>query len=165
MRQFAFAAICTCASALALTASAQEQSRLPPPTQQAPYSYVPDLGELMTVTQLRHFKLSYAAELNNWELANYEVAQVRKSFDAAAKFYPVLQNVRQVKLIADVSEPALKAIEKSIKAKDRAAFEISFNDLTSACNSCHQQANIGFVVIRVPTSSPFSNQVFPPAQK
>jgi hypothetical protein len=165
MRHFAFAAICTCASALALTASAQEQSRPSLPTQQAPDSYVPDLGELMTVTQLRHFKLSYAAELNNWELANYEVAQVRKSFDAAAKFYPVLQNVQQAKLIADVSEPALKAIEKSINAKDRAAFEISFNDLTSACNSCHQQANIGFVVIRVPTSSPFSNQVFPPTQK
>jgi hypothetical protein len=163
MRPFVIAAVYTCA--IALAASAQEPSRPSPPMQEAPYAYVPDLGALMEITQLRHFKLAYAAEVNNWELASYELAQVRKSFDAAAKFYPVLQNVQQAKLIADVTDPALKAIDKSIKTKDRVAFEKSFNDLTNACNSCHEQANVGFIVIRVPTSSPFSNQVFPPAQR
>lgn len=165
MRHSTIIVICTCASGLALTVSAQGQSKPQPSTQQARDSYVPDLGELMAVTQLRHFKLSYAAEVNNWELASYEVAQVRKSFDAAAEFYPVLQNVQQAKLLSDVSDPALKAIDSSIKAKDRAAFEKSFNDLTNACNSCHQQTNVGFIVVRVPASSPFSNQVFPPTEK
>ena len=163
MRPFTVAVTCFCA--LALAASAQERSSPLPPTQEAPHSYVPDLAEVMSITQLRHFKLSYAAEVDNWELANYEVAQVRKIFDAAAKLYPVFQDVQQAKLIADVSEPALKEIEKSIKAKDRNAFKKSFIVLTNACNSCHQQANISFVVIRVPTSSPYSNQVFPPARK
>jgi len=163
MRPFVIAAVFSCA--IGLGASAQEVSKPSPPPQEAPHEYVPDLAALMEITQLRHFKLAFAGKVNNWELASYELAQVRKSFDAAAKFYPVLQNVQQAKLIGDVTYPALKAIDESIKAKDHAAFQKSFNDLTNACNGCHRQANVGFIVIRVPTSSPFTNQVFPPPER
>jgi hypothetical protein len=144
------------------TVSAQEQPRtLVSPEQH----YIPDLSVVMTVTQLRHFKLPYAVEMENWQLAQYEVGQVRDSLATAAKLYPVYEHVEQAKLIAEVSKPALIAIDKAIKEKNRAAFKRSFIDLTSACNSCHQQANLGFIVMRVPTRSPFSNQTFPPAGK
>ena len=164
MRPFTLAIICSCA--LALTASAQER---PDSSQSQPErtnsSYVPDLGDLMGATQLRHIKLSFAGNLKNWELASYEVAQIRKTLEAAAKFYPEFQDVPLAKLVADVSEPALKEIDQSIKAKDSTAFLRSFRKLTEACNSCHQAAKVGFIVMRVPTASPFSNQSFPPAQK
>jgi len=39
-----------------------------------------------------------------------------------------------------------------------------FGKLTEACNHCHRSAGVGFVVIRIPTASPFSNQFFPPTQ-
>ena len=127
--------------------------------------YIPDLGVVMSVTQFRHFKLSYAVEVENWPLAQYEAGQVRDSLTTAAKLYPVYENVEQAKLIMEVSKPALIAIDKAIKEKNRNTFKAAFNDLTLACNSCHQQANLGFIVIRVPTSSPFSNQVFTPEGK
>jgi hypothetical protein len=82
-------------------------------------SYTADLGDLMAATQWRHLKLSYAGDLRNWALADYEVGEIRKSFSAAAKLYPVFQNVPLAKLIADVSEPALKEIDKSIKSYRR----------------------------------------------
>ena len=45
--------------------------------------YLPRLGDIMVVTQLRHFKLWYAGQVRNWELANYELAQIRASFEDA----------------------------------------------------------------------------------
>ncbi len=125
-------------------------------------SYLPDLGDLMAGTQLRHLKLAWAGDLQNWELASYELGEIRNSFAAAAKFYPVFQNVQLAKLIVDESEPALKEINDSIKAKNHVGVTRAFKKLTDACNSCHKAAGFGFIVIRVPTTLPFSNQSFVP---
>jgi hypothetical protein len=116
----------------------------------------------MGATQWRHLKLSYAGQVKNWDLASYEIVQIRESFGTAAKLYPEFKNVKLAELIATVSEPALVEIDQSVKAKDAAAFLNTFNKLTSACNSCHRAAEFGYIVIRVPTSSPFSNQIFVP---
>lgn len=141
------------------------QERPAPAPQQADASsvpYVPELGDLMEMTQLRHFKLWYAGNVSNWDLANYELGQMKKSLDAAAKFYPVFKTVTIGKLIAEVSNPALAEIDRSIKARDSNGFLHAFDKLTDACNSCHQATGFGFIAIHKPTSSPFSNQSFAP---
>jgi hypothetical protein len=164
MRPFTLAAVCCCV--VALTASAQERSSpSQPQTERSSSSYRPELADLMSATQLRHFKLSFAGNLKNWQLAGFELAQMRKTFEAAAKLYPDFNGVRLAKLVEDVSKPALNEIGKAITAKDSAAFSRSFKNLTAACNSCHHAAKAGFIVIRVPTTSPFSNQTFSPAPK
>lgn len=127
-------------------------------------SSVPNLADLMATMQLRHLKLAWAGDLKNWELSSYEVGQMRESFAAAAKHYPVFQNIQLAKLIADISEPALKEIDDSIKEKDHTGVTRGFKNLTDACNSCHKTAGFGFIAIRVPTSMPFSNQTFVPRQ-
>ena len=160
MTSFALGAFC--ALTFASTLCAQEQPQQP----WISPSYIPELSLLMGLLQLRQFKLSFAAEVENWDLAKYEVAQVRESLGAAARFYPEYENVPQAKLIYEVSNPALTAIDKAIAEKNRLVFKASFNDLTNSCNSCHRQTNHGFIVIRVPTRSPFSNQEFgPPARR
>lgn len=128
-------------------------------------SYVPDLGDIMETAQLRHFKLSYAGTVKNWDLANYELSQIRNSLENAARLYPHFGNIALANLIADMSEPALTQVGNAIKAEDSVAFFRAFDKLTQACNSCHQAAGFGFIVIRVPTASPFSNQLFPPNRK
>lgn len=163
MRPFTLAIACLCAGVLA--ASAQERSGPPPPTERPNSASRPELADLMGATQLRHFKLSFAGNLKNWELAGYELAKIRKTFEDAASLYPEFNGVRLAKLVDDVSKPALSEIGKAIAAKNSAAFSKAFKDLTAACNSCHRAAKVGFIVIRVPTTSPFSNQTFAPAQK
>lgn len=149
--------------AVALTATSLfAQERSTSVTDQKDRAYVPDLATLMAITQLRHFKLSFAAEVENWPLAKYESDLVRKSLDMAGQFYPSVKNVEQERLIARVSDPILKAVDAAIESKDRNAFKVSFKKLTDACNSCHHQAGFSFIVIRVPTRSPYSDQVFPP---
>jgi len=49
--------------------------------------------------------------------------------------------------------------------KDAARFTRGFADLTVACNSCHAAAQVGFIAIQVPTTSPFSDQSFSPKGK
>ena len=36
---------------------------------------------------------------------------------------------------------------------------------TQGCNACHQSMGRGYIVMRVPTEQPFSNQLFPPQGK
>ncbi len=144
-------------SCLALGAARAEENAAAAP---APYS--PDLADIMAGAQWRQLKLSFAGSEMNWPLAEFEIGRMRKSFADAARFYPDFDKVPLAKLIEQFSQPALDDIAKSVKAKDETAFKKSFARLTDACNSCHQAAGKGFIKIRVPTLSPFSNQVFAP---
>jgi hypothetical protein len=142
---------------------ARTQEQWPPET--APASYIPTVGDIMGQTQLRHFKLGFSGSAGNWELANYELGQITQSFNAIAKLYPKLGDVDFAQLILNESAPSLAAISKAISAKSGRDFEKSFEQLTTACNSCHVAAHVGFIKIRVPTTSPFSDQIFPPQSR
>ncbi len=125
-------------------------------------SYVPDLGDLMEVTQLRHFKLWYAGRSKNWALASYEVGQIRKSFEAAAKYYPKFAGSDIAEMIRSESYGPLDGLKAAIERHDSADFGSEFKKLTDACNECHRATKFDFLKVRVPTASPFSNQLFPP---
>ena len=135
--------------ALLLAADAQEQPKQPP-TEQAATSYVPELAELMNITQLRFSRLSYAPETNNWALAAYEAAHLRKSYEVAVKLYPVFREVQQKKLIGDATEPALDLIDKAISRQNLSDFTKAVEVLRLTCNNCHIQARVGFIEIGSP---------------
>lgn len=120
-------------------------------------SYAPRLGDIMGATQLRHFKLWYAGREKNWSLAAYELGQIKESFQDAMTFYSGLP-------VADMSTMFTQAalIDAAIKTRDSEKFANAFGQLTTACNACHQSQGYPFIVIKVPSSSPFSNQSFGP---
>jgi hypothetical protein len=119
-------------------------------------------GDIMGATQLRHFKLSFAGKLRNWELATYELDQIKESFQGAATHYPGIP----VTDMTIVVEP-VRLLGEAIQKKDPRKSSAAFTELTAACNGCHQAIGRGFIVIQVPTSSPFSNQnqIFEPVAK
>lgn len=162
--RFLVLALIVAAMGLGATVAHGQQPRALPAQNADPHnnSYVPDLGDIMETAQLRHFKLSYAGGAKNWTLADYELGQIRKSLLTAAALYPDSANIALAKLIKEFSEPALTQVDDAIKAQNSAAFSQAFGRLTAACNSCHRAAGYGFIVIRVPTASPFSNQLFAP---
>ena len=51
-------------------------------------------------------------------------------------------------------------ISAAIEAKDSVRFIKGYNALTAACNACHEGFGRGFIVIQVPTASPFSDRSF-----
>jgi len=122
--------------------------------------FVPTLGDIMGAVQLRHFKLWQAGKLRNWDLAIYELGQIGDSLGNAARLYRNIP-IEKIQMVAD----PLTALENAAKAKDGARFTRAFDDLTTACNACHEAANVGFITMQAPTSSAFSNQSFAPKRK
>ncbi len=130
--------------------------------QPARESYEPGLGEFMTATQLRHAKLWFAGKQNNWDLAAYEIDEIKEGLEDAARLHPTFDGVPVAEMIKTIIDPRIEKLEKAIRAKSSAKFVVAFDELTSGCNSCHAGANKPFIRIQRPTESPFTNQNFEP---
>ena len=143
---------------LATASSACRQASTPP--------FVPGLGEIMTLTQMRHSKLWFAGEAGNWPLASYELDELHEGMDDAATFHPTHKDspLPIPDLIQKIMTEPLRQLEDAIKAHDQARFAQAFDAVTEGCNSCHRAANFGFNVVTRPTTNPYSNQAFPPAR-
>ena len=128
--------------------------------------YQPGLGELMTLNQMRHAKLWLAGEARNWQLAAYELDELEEGFDDVVKLYPTHKDIELPisELVPKIMGKRLKDLRAAIEARDPQAFEAAFDEVTAACNSCHQATKFGFNVVRRPTDrSWFGNQEFTPA--
>jgi hypothetical protein len=134
--------------------------KAPPNQPKEPYS--PGLGEIMTLQQMRHSKLWFAGQARNWELAAYEVDELKEGFEDAAKLFPTFKDVPIGSMIGDIMKTSVADLEKAVEGKDGKRFAGAFDKLTASCNACHQAAKHGFIVIARPTTSPFTNQVFAP---
>ena len=145
------------ASLGALSAVATAQDLKSPSADQ----YVPRLGNIMGVAQAQHQKLWLAGKTQNWELAAYELRQLKASLVEAAVFYSGIP-VSNVTTL----EPSLQSLSDAIAAKDGRKFAKGLGDLTEGCNVCHRSLKRSFVVMKVPSDQqPFANQQFGPAGK
>jgi len=123
--------------------------------------YVPRLGDIMGAAQTRHQKLWLAGKAQNWELAAFELRQLKASLVEAALLYSGIP-VSNVTTL----EPSLQSTSDAIAAKDGRKFAKAVGDLTEGCNSCHRAMGRSFVVIKVPSDpQPFANQQFTPQAK
>ncbi|HYI29989.1 MAG TPA: hypothetical protein VD863_19300 [Bradyrhizobium sp.] len=122
--------------------------------------YVPRLGDIMSNIQLRHIKLLFAGKAGNWQLAAYELRQIKTGLAEAAVMYEGIP----VSSVTTMTVP-LDSLGDAITAKDGKRFAKLFDELTVSCNGCHQSTDRGYIAIRVPTEQPFSNQAFAPRAK
>jgi hypothetical protein len=123
-------------------------------------AYVPALAYIMDDVQTRHIKLWFAGKNRNWMLAAYELNQLLGRFNEAIRFYRSIP-VAEI----EAADGPLVELKNAINAKAGAQFDTAFGKVTAACNSCHDAAEIGFVTITKPSSSPYSDQSFAPRQK
>jgi hypothetical protein len=140
----------------AITPVAVAQSELQTPGNE---QYVPRLGDIMNAAQTRHIKLWLAGKSGNWELADFELRQLKASLLEAAVLYSGIP----ISNVTTLSGP-LQSISDAIGARDNRRFASAVGDLTNGCNSCHQAMKRGFIVMRVPVEQPFGDQVFSPAK-
>jgi hypothetical protein len=114
--------------------------------------YHPGLGELMTAfVQPRHTKLGLAGIAQNWVLAAYELNELRETFDDVGKLVPKHGQLDIPPAIAATVDQPMDALDKAIKAKDKAAFTKAYADLTNGCNACHQSGDHPMIVIHAPS--------------
>lgn len=70
------------------------------------------------------------------------------------------QKDRQETQSIDVLQPGFKIINNAIQQKDPVLFKEGYTLLTNSCNSCHEETDYGFNIVKIPDSPPFSNQQF-----
>jgi hypothetical protein len=122
--------------------------------------YVPRLGDIMTAIQTRHMKLWFAGKSLNWGLAAYELGQIKAGLVEAASMYTGIPAAN----VNTMGDP-VQSISDAIEARDSRRFSRAVGELTAGCNACHQSMGHGYIVMRVPDASPFSDQVFAPQDK
>ena len=131
----------------------------------APEPYRPGLGDLMTMTvQPRHIKLLLAGHEQNWPYAKYELKELRDAFERAARLVPRYRGLPLGGMIDAIAKGPMDELAKAIDSKDEVAFDAGYEKLTEGCNACHQAANVGMVVIKVPNGSSFPDQDFRPVK-
>jgi len=133
-----------------------------PAAPELPKSYFPGLGEFMGRIQVDHAKLWLGGEARNWDLAGYQLGELKEVFADVQDLLPRYQNIPVGEMIDALMTGTITDLEGSITTRDFSKFSASFDKLTEACNSCHQAANRPYIAIRRPAQSNFSNQDFSP---
>lgn len=121
-------------------------------------TYKPGFGEFMSGIQAHHSKLWFVGENKNWKLADFEVHEIMESIEDIQKF----QTERKESQMIGMINSALDSINNAIQQKNSALFKSSYTLLTNTCNNCHRAVEFEFNVVKIPDSSPFSNQDFKP---
>jgi len=154
------------ASAAPMLLSAQPGPAAQAPNQAPSPPYRPGLGDLMTMTvQPRHLKLGLAGRERNWAFAAYELHELEESFERAARYWPQWRKKPIPDMMSSLTKEPMAALEQAIKSADTDRFVAGYAQLTEACNTCHQSAEVGVIVIQVPETSAFPNQDFRPNKR
>src|SRR5262245_7044019 len=90
---------------------------LPACSRPAEPKYIPGLGEIMTLTQMRHAKLWFAGEAGNWPLASYELDELNEGLEDAATFHPTHKDAELPipQLIEKIMKTHLAQLEVAVK--------------------------------------------------
>ena len=134
-----------------------------PAAAQAPQPDRPSRGDRKTQTlRPRPIKHLLAGHEQNWPYAKYELHQLQEAFERSVKIWPRFRGFPLGGMIDAIAKGPMDELAKAIDGKDEVAFDAAYEKLTEGCNACHQAANVGMVVIKVPSASSFPDQDFRP---
>jgi hypothetical protein len=123
----------------------------------------PAMDDLMTMlVQPRHMKLYYAGEAKNWQLAAFQINELRGALARIGRTIPNYRNINVETAVASIFADKLKVVDAAVKAADLTQFNAAYGEMTAACNDCHKGMEHAFVVIKVPDSGNFPDQEFRP---
>lgn len=122
--------------------------------------YTPGLGTFMKHIQMHHAKLWFAGINQNWQLADFEIHELKERFEAVEKFHADNEEIEPM----DMIYPPLDSVSLAIDQENKARFEKSFTVLNNTCNNCHKATDHAFVKIQKPEMPPFGNQQYKPSE-
>src|SRR6266545_2358385 len=128
-----------------------------------PAPFNPQMAALMSMLiQPRHAKLGLAGKAENWPLAGYALKELKQGLAVISRAVPRWKGLPVPDLFDAAMTQPLATLDFAIKAAEPRQFAESYGRLTAGCNACHGTTDHPFVVIKVPDTSPFSNQEFAP---
>jgi hypothetical protein len=79
---------------------------------------------------------------------------LEESFERVSRYWPQWKKKPIADMMTSVTKDPMAALDQAIKSADAAKVGTAYTQLTEACNVCHQSAEVGMIVIKVPDSSP-----------
>jgi hypothetical protein len=123
-------------------------------------AYHPELGEQMLTLQIRHARLWFAGQAQNWVLAAFELQEIKEAFDAVVEQNPehaIFQPQRLADILPAMTKAPMLALRDAIDHGSKAEFEKTYDALSAACTGCHRTAGVDFLVIERPKSPLLDN--------
>src|ERR1700761_6393190 len=81
-------------------------------------AYKPGLGEFMSGIQVHHAKLWFAGTAANWQLANFEIGEIKETLGDIEKYCPDRPEITSLPMI----RPAMDSVARSIADENPSAF-------------------------------------------
>ena len=131
-------------------------------------AYHPELGEQMLAIQIRHARLWFAGNAQNWTLAAFELQEIKEAFDAVVEQNPehaIFQPQRLADILPAMTKAPVATLRDAIDHGNKKEFEQAYDGLSAACTSCHKAAGNDFLVIQRPTAPILDNLRTAPAKK
>jgi len=116
------------------------------------------LGDFMTTIQLHAGKLWFAAKAANWDLAEYELDELKETMETAKSLKVENRRVEISNVLDSILQTQIAQLAESIKRKSLSEFQKSYDETLSACNGCHTESGHKFIRIIRPTAPPVANQ-------
>ncbi len=128
----------------------------------------PDQSHAMTDVGYHFANLWFAADKQNWPLANYYLGETRSHLRWAVRIHPVRKTKAgaevDLKGILDaVDNSFLTEIGKAIDSKDAAAFKTAYRNTMEGCYACHKATEKPFLRPQIPSAPGVTILNFDPA--
>jgi cytochrome c553 len=117
-------------------------------SQRAPSAPAPRFGDLMTQVGRRFELLGRAAVAKRWELAAFELDELRETFeDAPTAVMPADVKANLPQLVKTFLPSIVSGLDAAVAKRDPAALVTAFASAAQACNGCHQEAGKPYIEI------------------
>ena len=123
----------------------------------------PGLGVIMQEIGRRFTAIFYAARTGNWDLANYQLKELREAQEVGEITRPKRKDALvsfEESFLGNAENPQEGTLQDAINKKNFAAFNKSFKAAIGGCNGCHQSTGFPFIKYRLPKSSELPLQFF-----
>jgi hypothetical protein len=116
----------------------------------------PNQAAVMANVAYHFTNLWFAAEKQNWPLADFYLSEIRDSLKRAVRVHPVRQGpsgeVDVAGLAEAVDNTQFAELKKVIEGKEREAFVRAYDEVRLACSSCHQAVGKAYLRVQRPRS-------------
>jgi hypothetical protein len=135
-------------------------------TQRDAHALSADQSHVMVDVGYHFANLWFAADKQNWPLANYYLAETRSHLRWAVQLHPVRQTKSgdvDLKGILDaVDNSLLSEVGKAVENKDTASFTNAYRLTLVGCYACHKACEKPFLRPQVPSAAGVSILNFDP---
>jgi len=129
--------------------------------------YLPDQAHVMADVGYHFANLWFAADKQNWPLANYYLGETRSHLKWAVRIHPVRKTSTGTEvdlngILEAVDNSFLAEIGNAITNKDAAKFKTAYRETRQGCYACHTACEKPFLRPEVPSAASVSILNFDP---